>query len=577
MIAAKPNSFCQKIGHFTTLVVVTIAMLLSLTVNPLAQGVEINVEIPVDLDNEQEVKTLPIRVVNEAGEPVAGVKIKPWALRSSQGHGTWNQKSKRKDLLAPVEVVTKADGTVDIAYPNFSNPSEKIKTLAVSFNADHPDYTFKTVHLDVPAKGGIREEILLEQGALVLIKPLLEGELAKQDDLYVITSGNRGLLKRSAREMNEAGLLRLPILEASKVAIRVVRIVDEQATHFGPLLVLDLKKGVTTQHTIELAPVLTVKGRLTCDNQVTYGKGRVNYTTLLSERSFPDAGWHGWAPVNADGTFSFTWPANESLQIIAMTQKMIATQGEAPKVVKNAPTPDPRERAHVFSPKELLETIEVPMRRLVPCEVLAVDDKGQPLEGIRVSACPNIHWWNSGSQIYCDFCIRPESILSSDESNYWNDFVPVAEFSQVTDAVGKVTLMLPEGSESISAGGKGYEMPIALGRRSVKVKLNIGETTKLKIVMQPRGQEQLGDWDKLAGIVFGCSTREGKRICALPGVKVKVAKFRDLLNEAENPRDPKILVEAYSYIVDVLTEAGDAEEASKWQSKVDEQKALLDS
>jgi hypothetical protein len=68
-------------------------------------------------------------------------------------------------------------------------------------------------------------------------------------------------------------------------------------------------------------------------------------------------------------------------------------------------------------------------------------------------------------------------------------------------------------------------MPVFLGSHDMRIKLVNGETTETTLHLQPRGTENLGEGDRLAGVVFGCSTREGRRICALPGVHQKVEEF----------------------------------------------------
>ena len=37
---------------------------------------------------------LPVRVVDADGKPMANAKVTPWALRSSQGHGPWDENDK---------------------------------------------------------------------------------------------------------------------------------------------------------------------------------------------------------------------------------------------------------------------------------------------------------------------------------------------------------------------------------------------------------------------------------------------------------------------------------------------------
>jgi hypothetical protein len=132
-----------------------------------------------------------------------------------------------------------------------------------------------------------------------------------------------------------------------------------------------------------------------------------------------------------------------------------------------------------------------------------------------------------------------------------------------------VTLAIPAGDEDLCVWSEVYELPILLGWRHVDVHLVGDETTTVTLHLQARGTEKLGDWDKLAGVVFGCSTREGRRICALPGVSKKMDDFIDLFQEGQSRRDPKLLSEAYALVADAFTEVGDAAESAKWRRKAE--------
>jgi hypothetical protein len=89
------------------------------------------------------------------------------------------------------------------------------------------------------------------------------------------------------------------------------------------------------------------------------------------------------------------------------------------------------------------------------------------------------------------------------------------------------------------------------------------------------GTEKLGEWDKLAGVVFGCSTHEGRRICALPKVREQMDVFAARFREAKSRRDPQLLSEAYSAVADAFMGVGDVEEATKWRERAAEQAAKL--
>ncbi|MEX2115079.1 MAG: hypothetical protein WD845_17930 [Pirellulales bacterium] len=263
------------------------------------------------------------------------------------------------------------------------------------------------------------------------------------------------------------------------------------------------------------------------------------------------------------------------MQLIALCDGYIATSGSAPEAVKNPrdPDKDPFKRPQVFSPSDD-KRIEVAMSPLARCVVTAVDEDDKPVAGVSVASWPNVGWWNSGSQIYCHPLARGERLLRIRD---YKDAIEEAfpqPFQAETDAEGKAMLELPAGGEQLAVFSEVYELPVFLGRRDVKIKLIRGETHEVVLRLQPRGTEKLGEWDKLAGVVFGCSTREGRRICALPGVRKQMDAFAERFREAKNQRDPQLLSEAYSAVAEAFTGVGDNVEAAKWRQKADEQAAI---
>ncbi len=213
------------------------------------------------------------------------------------------------------------------------------------------------------------------------------------------------------------------------------------------------------------------------------------------------------------------------------------------------------------------------MTPLIPCIVTAVDENGQPVAGVTVESWPNVGWWNGGSQIYCHPLVRGERLLRDRGYREAIEKAFPTPFEGKTDAHGKLTLQLPAGGEELAVSSDAYELPAFVGRREVPVKLIRGETAEVSLRLQPRGTDRLGEWDKLAGVVFGCSTREGRRICALPGVEKQMDEFVERFREAQNQRDPQLLSEAYVVVANAFADAGDKEEAAKWRQKAAEQAA----
>jgi hypothetical protein len=282
-------------------------------------------------------------------------------------------------------------------------------------------------------------------------------------------------------------------------------------------------------------------------------------------------------PILPDGTFVIDgWPADERLQLIALCEGYIATSGKAPDVVEQPPDPtkDSFNRPQVFA-AESNERIKVAMIPLVPCAITAVDEDNKAIAGVKVSSWPNVGWWNDGSQIYCAPLVRGERLLRLREYQKAIDESVPPPFIGKTDGKGMLTLELPAGRERLSVSSEIYELPAFLGARDMRVELTAGKTTEAVLRLQPRGTEKLGEWDKLAGVVFGCSTREGRRMCATPGVQKKMDEFIKRFREGKNQHDPKLLSEAYSAVADAFTNVGDREEADKWRQKAAQQAAKV--
>ena len=195
------------------------------------------------------------------------------------------------------------------------------------------------------------------------------------------------------------------------------------------------------------------------------------------------------------------------------------------------PAVDPYGRPQVFEPQEK-EPIEVLMTPMSKCTITAVDEDNKPVAGVSVYACPNVQWWNGGSQIYADPLVKGERVLKTrDYMTSFDDGIYPEPFRGETDAKGEMTMYLPGKSQRLGVSSNVYELPIFLGEREVRINLTKDKTREVTLNLQPVGTERLGDWDKLAGVVFGCSTREGRRICALPEVRKKMDEFEQRFRE----------------------------------------------
>jgi hypothetical protein len=529
--------------------------------------------LPVVDGVQQEWLEVRVRVVDADGEPVAKAKVTPWALRSSQGHGLWLADDKRSGV-GPQDAATDDSGVAVVRYPAIRSLKEQVKTNGVSVFVDHPDFARSgDVHVDVPLETMGSHEVKLARGVRLEVRPIVDGKPAPLDNLHAFWSDGRAWLPGAAPEKTPQGTLQLPGMAPGKNSVLIVKLEGERAVAFSRIVDFELVDGVPMTLDVPLEPSVQIQGKV---DAIVPRPIREGIVQAMSLDPPPDevgpnrVSWFTWSPVAADGTFTIdAWPAGERLQIIGLCDEFVATSGKAPDVVKNPrdPAKDPYRRPQVFSPDAGLE-LTLAMTPMARCVATTVDEEGAPVAGVKVVSGPNIGWWNSGSGIYCQSLVRGEKVLLLRGWNDAADTTTRAEpFTGQTDAAGKATLLIPAGEERLVVQSEAYELPVILGDRSVRVSLASGETSEATLRLQAKGTEKLGDWDKLAGVVFGCSTREGRRILALPEVSQKMDEFIDRFLEAQDKRDPQLLAAAYAIVADAFADVGDAEEATKWRRK----------
>lgn len=522
----------------------------------------------------QEMISLPVKVVDEDGQPVAGVKIIPWALRCSQGHGQWHEETLGK---CP-EFLTDANGRAAITYPYYTEPGEFIRTTEVTLSVDHREYVFIShANVMVPREEKEPHTITIHRGSILEIMPLVDGQPAKLDGIRAIWSDGRAWKKIPGSMTSADGLVEIPAMESGPGQVMLLRLAEGHATHFTSIIDVDLKSQKTARVNIELRSAATLRGTLDDTVPRPIKQGRVVLRTLQDKRVRPVVTWGAWAPVMEDGSFVIeNWPSEEAIQLIALCDGYIAKPGSPPEVV------DERQRQstafgrpHVFYPENFDEELVVAMEPLVECRVEVADEQGASLKGVNIVSCPNVGWWNGGSQIYCSPLYSFETYISTGDFEASQDFSIPEPWKATTDANGLAVLMLPQGQEDLYAGNDNYELPVNRGRRYVEVELIAGELNETLLVLQPKGQEFLGDWDKLAGVLFGCTGEECRRLLEDPGFRERITAVRLQFDEAKDMNDPNLLKNAFAEISAAFDEVGDQEEVTRWRRKADEQAAKL--
>jgi hypothetical protein len=420
---------------------------------------------------------------------------------------------------------------------------EKVKTLSVSVRFEHLHYSCgDTKHIDVPLADDGPYKVIMTATASIDLKPLIAGKTVPLDQIYALWSNPRTWRSDGAPESLASGYLRIHGFLPGENRVLLARMVDDVIPHFSNVECIEVKQGSVHEVEMELVPSVQIVGRLS-DNvprPVRHGRVVARNIPPSSESSHPR--WTDWTEVSADGEFVFdSWPRGEAIQIIALCDGFIATSGKAPTHDLKQ-SEDSYYRPHAFNVAD--QKMVVPMTALVPVTITATNQENAPVSGLDIAVSPNVGWWNYGSQIYGLNMVRGKKLLSQREFRKIAENPYPSMFRGLTDSRGKITFQLPEGTQYLEVLSDQYELPISLGSRDVKIRVREGNPLDIKLRVQPIGTEQLGDWDRLAGVVYGCSTMEGRKLLELPGMKEKVDEFVKKFSEAKNQQDPELLSEA---------------------------------
>ena len=527
---------------------------------------------PVVSPYEQQMIDLPVRVVDPEGNPVRGAVVVPWALRSSSGHGSW-----REDfgLGAPPRLVTDADGRALVPYPRFTNLDEGVATTEVTLSVDHGDFVYIVYEfINVPKLEALPHTVKLALGSSVEIIPMQDGVMTPCADVLAMWSDGRFWNARDVPKpvATHDGALRFPIMPSRANQVLLLKLEGDLATHFSAITEIDTTGKSHLRKEVELRPARRVVGQLGDDVPRPVKNGRLKAQTLPRSRADDGVDWFTWAPIDEDGAFVIDgWPVDESAQLIALCDGFIAESGAPPSGVTNVRSPDPFQRAQVFSAAELAQPITLRMTATANCEVEVVDAEGTSLSGINVKAYPNVQWWSGGSQIYCHPLARGERAMVERDYNACLDAAFPYPFEATTDAGGHARLQLPLVANALYAEGDAYELPIHVGRRQHAIRLSLSDENRIRLTLQRKGSEYLGEWDKLAGVLFGCTGEQCRRLLEDPVFREEMSEVRKRIDLAADPTAPDLLTGVYAAMADAFDALGDTEEVSKWRKKAAEQ------
>lgn len=454
-----------------------------------------------------------IRVVDAATNGIAGAVILPEGLRTKSGPYVSGWYSWMVDRVGVTNsaAITDADGYARVPYPKYV--FERIETGTLCLSVNHPDYVparpERRVALAPPAGAPWRiwadyawyriqhkaliaqtEPIVLEKGAALKITVDSTTTSSKNARWFAQASG------AASEDTNfwsqpTPGVLLTRQLATGPHTVRAVEVDQTGSVWFSDIIPITAVTGETNEVVLNLKRGATVRGQLdpTVPRPIKRGRVVANVWPLNCKPDELPPQWHAWTEVNDDGTFAIDSLPDGDLEIVALCDGFISTNG-------------PGKAQTRYPQKYLLGTndidITVGMEPTARLEVAVTDEAGQPLKAVRVMTWPNVRYGEWGSTIVMSDCYRTQDLLQKGPSLRalaWRE-VPL-DFEGVSDSAGIAVLPnLPANVTELSVEHPQFALPpieVWGGRKEREARFVIvaGQTNRLTLHLEPREREQI--------------------------------------------------------------------------------------
>jgi hypothetical protein len=451
-----------------------------------------------------------VRVVDKAGAPVAGAVVLPEGLRTKPGpyvSSGYGWRTATNGGVANPPVTTDREGYARVPYPKYV--FEQIETGTICVSVNHPEFVpdrpERIVATALPKGAPWRaraddlwnrlrrktfisrpDPIVLKKGATVLLRVDGTG-----------TSGRLfGQVSRSASaDTNfwikpEPGLLITHRLAAGAHALRAVQLDGDGTVWFSDTIQFTATARQTNELSVKLKRGTTVRGELDSivPRPVTNGRVVANVWPLRCKPQDSPPQWHGWAAVKEDGTFSIPSLPEGDLEIVALCDGFISTNGPGQFETRYP-------QKHLLGTNEL--TIAIGMERTARLEVQVTDDQGKPLKDVRVMTWPNVRYGEWFSGLLMNDCYNTADWLApkAGSTPWWQR--EVWDYQGVSDATGVAVLPnVPATVKTLAVGHPRFSLP-AVGtagsgkHRQLSFVLTAGKTNRVSIQLERSEQSPI--------------------------------------------------------------------------------------
>jgi hypothetical protein len=203
--------------------------------------------------------------------------------------------------------------------------------------------------------------------------------------------------------------------------------------------------------------------------------------------------WHAWAAVQADGTFVLSSLPEGELEISALADGFVSTNGPGQFRMRYP-------QKHVLGTNDLV--IAIGMERTARLEVKVTDELGRPLKGVHVMTWPNVRYGEWSATILMSDCSNTSDhlLMKPDKQFALGQPVMVMDFQGVSDDDGLAVLPnLPPDVTELTVEHKQYELPPVTSpdgrkQRQASFTLVAGQTNRISLQLEPRERSTISHY-----------------------------------------------------------------------------------
>ncbi len=456
-----------------------------------------------------------IRVVDVSGQPIAGAIILPEGLRTKAGPyvSGWYGWRTSANGVTNAPATTDRDGYAKIPYPKFV--FERIETGTLCLAVSHPEFVSdrpeRVVASALPAGAPWRvrleelwdrirhkalltrpDPVVLQKGAHLKISVRLDAAISGNARLFAQVSGEP--YNDTSFWIHRApDVIVTRRLAAGTRMARAIRLDAEGTAWFSDVTTIIAATGRTNELELALKPGITVQGQLDAKvpRPVTHGRVVAHVTPLGAKLQNDPPQWHAWAAVQADGTFVLSSLPEGELEISALADGFVSTNGPGQFHMRYP-------QKHMLGTNDLV--ILIGMERTARLEVKVTNELGRPLKDVHVMTWPNVRYGEWSATILMSDCFNTSDylLMKADKKFAWGQ--PVLDFQGVSDDDGLAVLPnLPPDVTELAVEHKQYELPPVPSpdgrkQRQASFALVAGQTNRISLQLEPRERSTISHY-----------------------------------------------------------------------------------